>query len=203
MSRVDHGRVFDRPVMVYSFENGRSLKVIDGDARPYCALSKHLVYGRGGAVLTAPFDPSTLAVTGPAAVITDGVAPDGFNYSYAYSLSASGRLVFGRTGRGGRLVWVNRDSSSEPITDDGRVFQLPRLSPDNSLLAAQTVRESGTDIVVYRFANRTTTRLSTDGASNAATWGPDGQRIVYRGPGGLFVQAIDGIRGAAAFLAAR
>jgi serine/threonine-protein kinase len=188
-------------VKLLSLDTGQSVNVSsrsDGlfqAFRPVYAPSGHLVYGRGRTVFAAAFDLATAAVTGPSVPVVENVLWNG------YAISSMGRMVFVQeTDRGGRLVWVNRDGSSEVLLDDGRVFQLPRLSADGRVLAAQIVRESRVDIGLLRFENRGLTRLTTDGASNSPTWSPDVTKVVYRGLGRLLIQPIDGSQPAQVFL---
>jgi serine/threonine-protein kinase len=100
-------------------------------------------------------------------------------------------------------MWVNRDGSSEVLLDDGRPYQLPRLSADGRALTVQIVRDSKIDIGVFQFENRNLTRLTTDGASNSPTWSPDARQIVYRAPGRLLIQPMDGSQPARVFLESR
>ncbi len=175
-------------VMAYSFNTGRSVRVFEGTAadffgRPFHTDSGQLLVRRGTSLIAAPFELASLGLTGPAVPIAENIRD--------HAVSPTGRLVFVQNVFGGRLTWVTRGGANNVIVEDGRSFQMPRLSPDGSMLAATVIRESQFDIAIYRFANRSVTRLTNDGSSNSATWSPDSKRLVYRTSGRLVTQSVD------------
>ncbi len=174
-------------VMAFSFNTGRSVRVVEGTnldvlSRPFYTDSGQLLFKRGTALVAAPFDLASLRLTGPGVPIAENISD--------YAVSATGRLVFVQNVNGGRLTWVARDGTNNVIIEDGRSFEMPRLSPDGTMLAATMIRELRGDLAIYRFANRFLTRLTDDG-SNSATWSPDSKRLVYRVSGGrLVIQTV-------------
>jgi Tol biopolymer transport system component len=153
----------------------------------------HLLYQDGRRVLAAPFDLKTSTMTGAAVPLVDDASE--------FEVSASGRLVYVPVERGGRVVSVQRDGSAEVLLDEGRRYELPRVSPDGRDLAVMIMRESRSDVAVFRLATRSlSARLTTDGSSNSPTWSPDGRDLVFRTPGKLLIQPADGSRASQAFL---
>jgi serine/threonine-protein kinase len=143
------------------------------------------MFRRGSTIVAAAFRQDTLQVTGPLVPVVEDV--DDFD------ISLGGRIVYVTVpAYGGRLHWVDRHGSTEPITDQDQRFGRPRLSPNGSQLAVEVFRGARSDIGVYRFSSRILTLLTTDGASNSPQWHPDGRRIVFRTPRGLFWQVADG-----------
>jgi Tol biopolymer transport system component len=67
------------------------------------------------------------------------------------------------------------------------VFVHPRLSPDGRRVAVEVRAARGTDVWLYTRADRTLTRLTTDGSTDGSNdlpeWSPDGRRVIYRAMG--------------------
>jgi WD40-like Beta Propeller Repeat len=77
----------------------------------------HLVFGRGGALLAAPFDLNTMTSTGPATVLLpQGSVTNNASGTLAVELSRDGSLAYSPSGYGNRqIVLVSRDGSSRPL----------------------------------------------------------------------------------------
>jgi serine/threonine-protein kinase len=92
-----------------------------------------------------------------------------------------------------RLVWVNRDGSTQDLPAPPRPYDWPRLSPDGQRVAL----EIGPQIWLYDLGRGTLNRFTFDGDLNQSpAWTPDGTRIVFNsiadGGRSLFWQRADG-----------
>jgi serine/threonine-protein kinase len=170
----------------------RSLSIA-GDSPQYVP-SGHLVYVQGGTLMAVPFDTERLEVTGSPVAAMQNVlqTPNGRAF---YSVSNTGTLVYvaGGEQQARRLVWVNRDGSTQDLPAPPRPYDWPRLSPDGQRVAL----EIGPQIWLYDLGRGTLNRFTFDGDLNQSpAWTPDGTRIVFNsiadGGRSLFWQRADG-----------
>ncbi len=136
----------------------------------------HLLYGRGpGTVLVAPFDLTSLDVTGPAVAVLENVL--------ALSVSDAGHLIYREaTTQGSQIVWVERDGTAKPIDEDWWAsFRTVALSPDGTKLAVSIANDAGQDLWVKQLDRGPTTRLTrTPGLDRRPTWMPDGMSVMFK-----------------------
>jgi Tol biopolymer transport system component/DNA-binding winged helix-turn-helix (wHTH) protein len=139
--------------------------------------SGFLLYRNETTLLAQRFDERALALRGDAMTLAEDV--DGF------SASENGVIVYDAPSRANassavstrRLVWVDRAGRPLSEVETSLVYVLPELSPDGRGIA---VTASGGDIWTIDAQRGSTTRLTFDVASDAATaWSPDGERIAF------------------------
>ncbi|MEP7326920.1 MAG: protein kinase [Gemmatimonadota bacterium] len=155
-----------------------------------------VVLGSGdGSLVALPFDPDKVRPTGPPMTIARDVAqPDG--YSSRASVSAGGAIIYrqftGDTPR--QLLMVGRSGQATHIPGEARPFAGPRFSPDGRRMAVGITNTGAAsrDIWVLDIAQRTWSRLTTDGISDRPIWTPDGRRLVYSSNDDLWWVAADG-----------
>ena len=153
---------------------------------PRYVRTGHLVYAaEDGSVRAAPFDATSLEVTGNPVPLVEGIVvkPTG---AANFSISDNGRLVYavgsGIAGVRASFVWVDRDGREEPVEAEPRSYQEFALSPDGSRIA---VRVSGDnpDVWVYDITRNTSTRLTFEESDDRfPTWTPDGTRVAFGAP---------------------
>jgi eukaryotic-like serine/threonine-protein kinase len=147
-----------------------------------------------GSLLALPFDAKRGRPNGPpVTIIRDVLQPDAFVSRAA--VSASGAIVYPQAGGAvpRRVVLVRRSGSADSIPGDPRVFASPRFSPDGRRLALGITDQAGTrDIWVLDVAQRTWSRLTTNGISNRPLWTADGRRLLYSSNDDLWWIAADG-----------
>jgi len=147
-----------------------------------------------GSLIALPFDAKRGRPNGPPVTIARDVAqPDGFVSRAA--VSASGAVVYPPSGGDAprHLTLIGRSGSASLIPGEGRVFASPRFSPDGRRMALGITDQTGAkDVWVLDVAQRTWSRLTTNGISNRPVWTPDGRRLVYSSNDDLWWIAADG-----------
>jgi len=114
------------------------------------------------------------------------------------AVSATGNLAFipRRTFAARQLVLVDRHGQTQPVADDARIFENPRLSPDGSRIVVDIVSNVGPDVWVYDIGRAVWTQLTFNGMGSVPIWTPDGRSITYialvGGRPNLFRKAADG-----------
>jgi serine/threonine-protein kinase len=177
---VAHGAVLDNfDVGVLDSKTGKHTILLHGVAGRY-SPSGHLVYLTAtGAMMAAPFDLSSLRVTGEAMPITDGVSLRALTRA-EIEVSATGTLVYAAGVSAAskiELAWVGRNGISTPV-DSTFVGQLRtvRLSPDGRLVAAARVDGSVSSLIVKQLDRGPATKIAD--AVNSIAWSADG-RFLY------------------------
>ena len=163
--------------------SGRRQRVLDGGMTPRYVPTGHLLYGRGGSLFAVGFDPDEDRLArDPVAVVSGIVTAPGDGDAH-FAVSETGVLAYAAGlpfGAQKRLLCVDREGRTEPISEQRSNYGSPRLSPDGRHLAFSTdsVR---TDIWSYDLTRGTMTRLTSEGLYNSIpVWTPDGQRVAYR-----------------------
>ncbi len=147
-----------------------------------------------GSLIALPFDAKRGRPNGPPVTITRDVSqPDAFVTRVA--VSASGAIVYPQSGGDSprRLALVGRTGTVNLIPGESRLFASPRFSPDGRRLALGITDQAGArDIWIFDVAQRTWSRLTTNGINNRPVWTPDGRRLVYSSNDDLWWIAADG-----------
>jgi len=167
------------------------------------AASGHLLYVTAdGTLMVVPFDETTLALTGDAVALVEGLRV-GFAGTMDLAVSATGTLFYttgGVLGRGGlaELVWVTRDGTAEEI-DPGWTgdFLWPKLSPDGTQLVVSILANDEQHIWIKQLDRGPLPRLTFAGTLNyRPAWTPDGRAVAFVSDRGddsdLYVRRADG-----------
>ena len=188
-------------ISVQSLRTGERRTLLKGGTNPRYAPSGHLVYGRGGNLMAAPFDAQKLEVTGAAVPVVEGILQSTFSGAAQYSFSQNGSLAYvpaSVQAEQRRLVWVSRTGAEEPVLAPVRAYRGPRISPDGRKVAV-AIEGQETEVWLYDLARGALTRLTFQGSSNYdPVWARDGRRVVFHssaGLEGLFWQLADGSGG--------
>ncbi|HTW63740.1 MAG TPA: protein kinase [Bryobacteraceae bacterium] len=148
------------------------------------ASQGYLLFLRGTALMSQPFDTRRLELTGRSVQLADRVSANLFDG--LFSASNTGVLGYAVTGGDNRqLTWYDRQGKvlghlGEPTARDEL-----SLSPDGTRVVEGRTDDQGLWTVwmldVARGAN---TRLTFEAGGGNGTWSPDGRQIVYAPAGG-------------------
>jgi Tol biopolymer transport system component len=152
------------------------------------ASTGHIIFIRDGTLMAAPFDLSSLTVSGDAVALLPGIRRLGADGLADYALSDNGTLMYvsgGAESPTSALVWVDRDGRviERAVSDSLDNPRGPRLSPDDLRLVVTTGPTSDNDIWFYNLEeDRPPVPLTSNDDDNFATWSPDGTQIAFLGP---------------------
>ena len=188
--------VFESGESVHALDlpSGRRTEVTMGSSPRYAA-SGHLLFGRGNALLAAPFDAGRLELTGPAVPIVANVERDGAR-QFQFAISESGSLAYLPGAKAQNLLLIGADGTERALEEKLLAFENPQFSPDSRRLAVAASPRPGepTEIWVYDLRTGAASRLTFDNG-RAPVWTPDGSAITYSKLGdrqGIYVKAADG-----------
>lgn len=156
-------------------------------------LSGHLIFGRGGSLMSAPLDIQQMRLAAAPTIAVQGVITDPATGAAHYA-SGGGHLYFlpgGTRAWQFDLVWVNRKGAERSAASAVRPWFEPRLSPDGRGVAA-TIVAADDDIWVHDLGRGTFSRVTFQGDNMSPLWSPDGRRIAYCTDNGIGVTAADG-----------
>jgi serine/threonine-protein kinase len=193
-----------KEIQVLSLRSGERKVLVENGADGRYAPTGHLLFVRLGVLMAVSFDLTRREVAGGAVDLVDGVSQAvNANPTLAetgaaqFALSNNGSLAYvpGGIRRDPRhtLVWVDRAGNEEPLKmAPGRIWQ-PRISPDGARVLVAIKKEGNDDIWLHDLSRETLTRLtSAETAEEWPLWTPDGSRIVFSSPGGIFWMPWDG-----------
>ncbi len=148
-----------------------------------------------GSLMALPFDAHRARPAGAPEIIARDI-----NQSNAFvttaGVSASGAIAYPQSGSSAlrQLMLVSRTGQASPLASEPRAFDNPRFSPDGRRIAV-TIRVTdgpGRDVWVLDIAQRSWSRLTTDGLSDLPIWTPNGRRVVFSSNSDLWWVAADG-----------
>ena len=173
--------------------------LVTGGADARYLPTGHLVYGYGGGLLAARFDPAQGKLLGSALPVVEGVRMSASNGGTQYDVSQTGTLVYvagGMSEGDSRIAMVARDGSEQQHFDVKLAVGEMKLSPDGRRLALRTFKAND-DIHILDMASGTAPRFTFEGGDEQSpVWTPDGSRVIYssaRGaPASIYWKAADG-----------
>ena len=162
----------------------------------------HLTWGHDGTLFAAPFDLTTLAVTGPAVPVVPGLLSSINSGNAQVEVSHTGTLVYlpgGEYSSAAPLEWLTRDGKTTPLRTTPATWSGVQIAPDGRRLTFTLTGTANSNVWTYDATRDALTRLTSDsGVDRTPVWTPDGQRLVYAssGNGGgatnLYWQRADG-----------
>jgi serine/threonine protein kinase len=169
------------PVAVQSLEtNERRILTEDGLHAQYISPGQ-IVLVRSRTLLALPFDLEQLTATGHPVPMADGIRTPSTVSPPPFALSDTGVLAYVPEVADHKdiLLRVNRNGTTEPLSDELDSLAGPRLSPDGNHLAITISTGSRSDVWIRDMERGTQTRLTFEGNNTAAVWSPDGKRLVF------------------------
>ena len=160
----------------------------------------HLIYPTpSNTLMAAPFDLAALEVTGPATPVLEDLV-FGQDANSQFSFSDDGAFAYvpaSALSADQMLVWVDRDGTVRPATEERRRYSQPELSPDGQRVAVR-IEDERSDIWVLELERGTLTKVTfTEGIDGSPVWASDGDRLLFTTEAGgpafdLFWTASDG-----------
>jgi eukaryotic-like serine/threonine-protein kinase len=171
-------------IYVTSLESpDRKLLVRGGSNAKYA--EGHLFFMKGQTLMSQPFDPDRLELTGTPVPIAEEVAVGGLSGSFGgYAVSDNGVLAYQR-GAGGdvsQLIWVDRTGKQLETIADLAEYGDVELSPDGRRVAVSIGTATGTtrDIWLVDLLRGLRTRFTFDPLQDILpTWSPNGDEIFF------------------------
>ena len=153
--------------------------LVDSDDRGQYA-SGHLLFVRGGNLLTQSFDEKKLKLTGNPVPIAEQIRSDSRGAA-GFSVSNDGKLIFA----GGQtttldLAWYDRSGKKGDVIDSG-TFQDAHISPDGKKVSAARADAGGhLELYIYDLVRGTKSQFSfSQSRDDDPVWSPDGNTIVF------------------------
>jgi Tol biopolymer transport system component len=169
---------------VLSRDTGQVRRVHAGGVHGRYLRSGHLVFGRDGTLMAAPFDVKTLQVEGnPARVVNDvsfGISTSAFHFDVA----DEGTLVYASekaAPRSHELVWVTREGHVERALPGRRAY-FPynfALAPDGRRVATTIMARPYIEIWTWDLQSGRGQRLPIDADCTSPVWSPAGDQLVF------------------------
>ena len=180
--------------------SGERRTILDGATFVRYVPTGHLIYPTiSNTLMAVPFDLTTLEVTGPAIPVLEDIV-FGRDTQSQFSFSDDGAFAYvpaSALAADQMLVWVDREGTVRPATEERRRYAEPELSPDGDRLAVR-IGDAESDIWVLELERGTLTRVSfEEGVELSPLWRPDGSQLLFAAEAGgpafdLFRRASDG-----------
>ncbi|MHC5114754.1 MAG: protein kinase domain-containing protein [Planctomycetota bacterium] len=170
-------------IVARSLRTGEHKVLLRDVRRALYARSGHLVYSRSDGLFAVPFDARRVELTGPEALVIDGIRRHANHDLAAFALSESGTLLYIR-GRqvmdGHTLEWVDEQGRTERCSTAAGLFYTPRMSPDGRRLSMSRLRGNDSwDLWVLDVERDVLTRVTFGEWDGPGIWTPDGARIAF------------------------
>ena len=180
--------------VAHVLESGDRKTLVQGGADARYLPTGHIVYTAQDALYAAPFDVTTLDLTGVAVAVVEDVLNSG---SASYSFGDGGTLAYlpGETiGYRGALSWMDGAGETTPIVGENGSYRFVRLSPDVDRVAALIRDQNGVDNVwVHDIRSGTPLQLTDDDrAKGSLAWSPDGERVTFSSDEYIYRLRVDG-----------
>jgi Tol biopolymer transport system component len=198
----DFQDVRNSQIAVFDLKGNRRAVVLEGSSFARYVGDGRLVFVRGKSVFTAPFDLSSLSVTGAPTAVPEKVAivPEG-GYAH-FAGSADGTLVF-LTGpptepRQSKVVLLDRRGGEKILELPPAHYTQPTLSPDGKRLALMKCEGWTCKVDVFDRERRVLSALTPEpGRFLNPVWSTDGSRLAFTifsgaSPPQLAIRSSDG-----------
>jgi serine/threonine-protein kinase len=179
------------------FYSNTHLLLHDG-TNPHYVPGGYLVYARAGSMMAAPFDLSSLKLTGPPAPVLDALMANSEDGAAQFTFSQDGTLAYvaGNEAEARRKVaLVDRDGKAQFLTPSEGAYEDLDVSPDGRRIT-MTIQGTAWHVWIYDIPRGTLTRLTFENDNRDPFWSSDGKHVVYtsyrNGKCGLFWKPSDG-----------
>jgi serine/threonine-protein kinase len=200
VGRLDSPDFYDNAnIDAVHVDTGERRTVLEGASMASYLPTGHLVFSRARTLFAAPFDVDRLTVTGPPAVVLEGVTGDVTTGAVHHAISGEGTLIYvpgDVQGASYALARMDRSGQVNPLSAPQRTYLELSTSPDGQRVAVVVGGVNEYDIWIFDSRRGTLSRLTFGGTNRTPRWSPDGKRVAYMsqrtGKGRLYWKAADG-----------
>ncbi len=170
-------------IAVLDLKRGTYRTIVNGGSNARYAPSGHLVFGRGGELLAAPFDARKLEITGPEVPMIRDIGY-GVLGTVRFAFSDAGLLVYlggDQMSPNRTLDWVDSQGHRQPSGLPARLYGDISLSPDGHRVAASVGGWTGPEANIWigDLDRGMLTRLTSGAYDISPVWSPDGRRVLF------------------------
>jgi eukaryotic-like serine/threonine-protein kinase len=195
---------WETKVVAQSIRTGARKTVVDVGSDARYVATGHIVYWANGSIFAAPFDLTTLAVTGATLPLVEGVRVGATSAGRPahFAISQSGSLVYlpgPASAEQQQLMLFDRSGNAEAIKLPRSSYEFPRASPDGTRIAFGTVEARKAIVWIYELAGTNVPQRLTfagDGSNRFPVWSADGTHVAFQSDRGgdlaVFWQSADG-----------
>jgi serine/threonine-protein kinase len=170
-------------IQALDLATGKVTVIVENALFPRYVAPGYLLFGRGGAIFAAPFDATSLKLTGPPTPVVEDVFTLQTDGSVAFDVSSRGDLVYIKASEfdeRSRVVWVARDGTSREAFPDLAAWADPRLSPDGQWIALTRAQPEPWSLWLFDRRRGSLSQLSAfNGAAFASVWAPDSKSLFH------------------------
>jgi hypothetical protein len=171
----------DLEIAVFSVSKRRLGRLGVRGLSPALVDGNIVTYLRDGGIWGVTIDTATLQLEGNPRLIADGSGAR--REITSYDVSSNGVLVLrrGAVGDARQLLIVDRDGAARVLAAELRPYRSARFSPDGHRLVYTLARTASTggDVWTMNLADGRRLRITSDSASLAPEWSPDGSAILF------------------------
>ena len=178
-------------IAAVSLKTGERHTLIDGASMARYAKPGHMLFSKGGVLMSAPVDPDNAKLLGPAVPVLDKITwAKPTSGAVHFAASENGTLAF-VTARDGeydmRLAWADRTGKVDVLAAPPRRYTAPRVSADGKQVFVTVGPAFGRgDLWKYDVDRETLTRVTFDDHSVIGVWMPDQRHLLYQREAGAF-----------------
>jgi len=178
-NRGSHG---EKAVYAFDPDRGEATKVLDSTLEALFVEPDSLVFAIDDNLMSQPFDPERLTLSGSARPIVSGVHYHLSRHFLSLGLASNGRFVYGETPKlpDRRLFWLDRDGTETRAQAEPINLGVPaaRVSPDGQRLALSTIDAHVlARVQTLDFGRGTLTPVGPRAFSLGSAWSTDGSAL--------------------------
>jgi eukaryotic-like serine/threonine-protein kinase len=167
-------------VYVAQLDSPEPTRIVSTNFMARYAEPGRLLFVQGESLVSQPFDPDALEITGEPVVVVEDIAVSQLYYLAGFSVSANGVLAYRSGGdfNESQLTWFDRDGARLGVVGAPGAWETPELSPDGTKIVAAD--GDGLDLWIFDLDRQQSYRFTfQDGPEGSPTWSPDGADIAY------------------------
>jgi serine/threonine protein kinase len=180
-------------IAALDLDTGSRKILIENGSRPQYARSGHLLFVQDGQVMAVGLDAQHVEVIGVPVPIAENFPIFRNNSRVSvfstFSIADDGTLVYipmNEESQNRRLVIVDREGNSTPMTAEPNDYNAPSISPDGNRIVVQIGNIGDEHLWIYDIKMHTLIQLTFENDNDFhAEWTPDGKWVVFGKSTGL------------------